>query len=118
MPVRRWRGRGANRHGKTAATDRRARRRADVLRAFHRTLGLDLPGHRIEIALPTIREDLANVFNTLQNFEGGIVSAVVSPMRNDGDEPMLYLRVTGKSGRPAEKALRDAGLIVLVPEHP
>ena len=91
--------------------------RQNMLRAFHRVLGLDQEGTRVEIALPDLRRDLADAFAALRGFEGMLLSAIVSPMRRDGDEPTLYLRVGGAHGREVEVLLRRAGLIVLVPEH-
>ena len=91
--------------------------RHDMLRAFHRILGLDKEGARVEIALPEAKRDLADAFAALRSFEGSVLSAIVSPMRRDGEEPTLYLRVSGGSGRGIEDVLRKAGLIVLVPEH-
>ncbi len=91
--------------------------RHNMLRAFHRVLGLDQEGARVEIALPDIRRDLADAFAALKDHEASLLSAVVSPMRRDGDEPTLYLRVAGKECREVEELLSRAGLIVLVPEH-
>lgn len=91
--------------------------RGDVLRAFHGLLGLDQPGARVEIALPNLRQDLADAFKALQSYDGDIVGAVVGRMRRDGDEPSLYLKVTDPDGHEVEEHLRRAGLIVLVPEH-
>ncbi len=91
--------------------------RQDALRAFQQLLGLGQEGRRVEIALPQLRDDLCDAFKALQLFDGDILSAVVSSMRRDGDEPTLYLRVAGSDTRSVEKALRNAGLIVLVPEH-
>ena len=91
--------------------------RHDVLKAFQAILGVDEPGSRIEIALPTPPEDLALAFGALKSTPHPIISAVVSRMRRDGGEPALYLRVRGKDPRPVEKLLRDAALIVLKPEH-
>ncbi len=91
--------------------------RQDLLRAFHKILGLDVKGRRVEIALPQIREDLCDAFKAIRSYEGDIVSVIVSSMRRDGDEPTLYLRVAGSDPRSIEQALRTAGLIVLVPEH-
>ena len=91
--------------------------RGDVLRAFHGLLGLDQPGARVEIALPNLRQDLADAFNALKSYDGKIVGAVVGRMRRDGDEPSLYLKVSDTDGRRVEEHLRRAGMIVLVPEH-
>jgi len=89
----------------------------DLLRAFHHILGLDREGSRIEIALPNLRIDPADAFKALTAYDGEILSAIVSSMRRDGDEPTLYVRVAEQSGRAVEETLRRAGLIVLVPEH-
>ncbi len=91
--------------------------RRDLLRAFMRILGLDRDGRCIEIALPNQPEDLHYVFKTLESLQTDVISAVVSPMRSDGDEPTLYLRVGGVSEQKTEKALRNAGIIVLAPEQ-
>ncbi len=89
----------------------------DLLHAFHHILGLDRDGSRIEVALPNLRIDLGDAFRALKTYDGEILSAVVSSMRQDGDEPTLYVRVAERTGRAVEETLRRAGLIVLVPEH-
>ncbi|MFQ5413417.1 MAG: CBS domain-containing protein [Phycisphaerae bacterium] len=92
--------------------------RHDMLRAFYTVLGLDVPGKRIEVALPDLKTDLAAAFTALRDCDNDIISAVVSRMRRDGGEPALYLRVAGQDPRPVERHLRDAAVIVLQPEHP
>ena len=91
--------------------------RQDVLSAFHDILGLNRKSHRVEIALPNLRDDLRDAFKALHSLDGEVISVVVSSMRKDGDEPTLYLRIAGSKGRLAERALRNAGLIVLEPEY-
>ncbi|MCO6438272.1 MAG: CBS domain-containing protein, partial [Phycisphaerae bacterium] len=92
--------------------------RYDVVGAFHQLTGLGVEGERIEVALPSLGEDLAYAFQALRSFDNDIVSAIVAPMRRDGAEPTLYLRLRGNKASQAEARLRDAGLVVLVPEHP
>ncbi len=91
---------------------------SDVLRAFHEVLGLTEDGHRIEVALPEGRVDLANIFQALQ--EGGheVISAVVSRTRCDGGEPSLYLRVPLDQRKSIEQCLRKSLAILLAPEQP
>lgn len=91
--------------------------RYDVVGAFHQLTGLSIEGERIEVALPSLGEDLAYAFQALRSFENDIVSVIVSQMRRDGAEPTLYLRLRGHRAAQAEARLRDAGLVVLVPEH-
>lgn len=91
--------------------------RTDVLRAFHQVLGLDVPGHRVEIALPDGCADIARAFSALTPVGDAVVSGVVSRMRRDGGEPSLYLRIGGSDLRNTERLLRAATLIVLEPEH-
>lgn len=92
--------------------------RSDLLRAFSSLLGLDRPGRRVEVALPNGYADLAAAFQALSTCEREVLSAVVCGMRRDGAEPSLYLRVDEKMAQDAERRLRQAALIVLVPEHP
>ncbi len=89
----------------------------DVLRAFHRLLGLDRAGARIEVALPN-KDDLAFAFDALRPFERDLHSAVLCAMRQDGTEPTLYLRVTSDVERKVEQALRSRGLVLLASEQP
>lgn len=91
--------------------------RRDVLQAFRKVLGLDRSGRRVEIALPNLCEDLSQAFAALKSCQCEITSAVVSSMRHDGDEPTLYLRVAGNQVRLLERLMRNAGLIVLAPDH-
>ncbi len=91
--------------------------RRDVLEAFRKVLGLDRDGSRLEIALPNLCDDLSQAFSALKACQCDVTSAVVSSMRADGDEPMLYLRVVAGRAGAVERTMRAAGLIVLVPEH-
>ena len=91
--------------------------RSDILRAFHDTLGLDVEGECLEIALPNGRADLAHAFQALTRCECDVTSAVVSRMRRDGGEPSLYLRVAAGGSREVERSLREAALILLDQER-
>ncbi len=90
--------------------------RFDMLRAFRFVMGLDMAGSRVEVALPDIRADLRHAFEALESYDGRILSAIVSQIRRDGDEPTLYLRVSDQTSGNIERQLRDAGLVVLLPE--
>ena len=85
----------------------------DVLRAFSEVLGLDQPGHALEIALPEGYADLSRTFQALEDVGGSVISAVVSRLRRDGGEPSLYLRVAPGEAARIERTLRNATLIVL-----
>jgi len=91
--------------------------RSDLLRAFYLVLGLDVPGKRVEIALPNSMADLVHAFKALETNEHALISAVVSRMRRDGSEPSLYLRIAEDYAKKIEKQLTDATMIVLEPEH-
>lgn len=90
----------------------------DLLRALRNLLGLDIPGRRLEVALPHGCDDLARVFKTLS--EGGypILSAVASHLRADGREPSLYIRVPQDAPRGLERSLERATAILLHAEPP
>lgn len=92
--------------------------RSDLLRAFYQVLGLDVPGQRMEVALPNGCEDLARAFTSLISDSDVLISVVMSRMRRDGGEPSLYLRVVSDQAKKIEKQLREATLIVLELEHP
>ena len=92
--------------------------RSDLLRAFYQVLGLDVPGQRIEVALPNGCEDLAQAFTSLISENDVLISVVMSRMRRDGGEPSLYLRVVNDQAIKIEKKLREATMIVLELEHP
>lgn len=89
----------------------------DVLRAFSELLGLDVEGHRIEVALPDGYADVARAFDSIKNCDGQIISSMVSRVRRDGGEPALYLRVAVGQGPSIERRLRAAALVLLKPEH-
>jgi acetoin utilization protein AcuB len=91
--------------------------RHDVLQAMSTILGLDRPGRRIEVALPDRNSDLATAFTALNRVDVELISAVAARVRDDGDEPALYLRVTGTHQARMESELKRAGLILLVPEN-
>lgn len=91
--------------------------RRDLLQAFHDVLGLGAPGVRIEVALPNGPVDLAHAFEALKDCGDALISAIVSQLRKDGSEPSLYLRVQSAHARDVERRLRDATLILLLPEQ-
>ena len=91
--------------------------RHDVLEAMNRLLGLDQSGTRIEVALPDPKTDLAAAFDALGRCDAELISAIASRVRDDGEEPALYLRIAGSNRRAVESELRQAGLILLVPEN-
>lgn len=64
-----------------------------------------------------MKESVVPAFAALHSLDGDVISAVVSSMKKDGDEPTLSLRIAGSKARLAERALRNAGLIVLEPEY-
>jgi CBS domain-containing protein len=90
--------------------------REDLLRAFSVALALDSEGGVVEIALDGI-EDLITVLEVLHKSGIEISSAVAGRVRDDGDEPVLGVRLIARNVRPLEKALAEAGLILLVPEE-
>ncbi len=91
--------------------------RHDVLGAMNRLLGLDQSGTRIEVALPDPKTDLAAAFDALGRCDAELISAIASRVRDDGEEPALYLRIAGSNRRAVESELRQAGLILLVPDN-
>ncbi len=91
--------------------------RHDVLQAMFKLLGLDRPGRRIEVALPDRKMDLVTAFEALSRSDVELISAIAARVRDDGEEPALYLRVTGTNQVKMEAELTRAGLILLVPEN-
>lgn len=89
----------------------------DILRAFCHVLGLDQPGRCVEVALPDRGGDIVRAFAALEESAAQVISAIVASTRRDGDEPSLYLRVSGTEASAVERHLHHAGMIVLVPEH-
>jgi hypothetical protein len=91
--------------------------RGDLLCATYRLLGLHHAGSCIELALIDPIDDAIAALATLR--ENGIepLSAVVGCVRDDGDEPALYIRVPQRTVRMAERALFQVGLVLLVPEN-
>jgi len=47
----------------------------------------------------------------------GPLSAVIGSVRDDGDEPALYVRVPRRRAGDAGRTLARAGLVLLVPEN-
>ncbi|MBI4717968.1 MAG: CBS domain-containing protein [Planctomycetes bacterium] len=90
--------------------------RSDVLRAFHKVLGMDVPGRRLEVALPNGSDDLARAFGSLAPADGAVLSAVVARTRRDGAEPVLYLRVADGAAQDVQRRLHHAAVILLKPE--
>jgi acetoin utilization protein AcuB len=89
----------------------------DALRAFTDVLGLDVAGHRVEVALPEGFADVARAFDVIRGCDGHVLSVVVSRTRRDGGEPTLYIRVEEGQSRTVEELLKKATMILLEPEH-
>ncbi|HVP11060.1 MAG TPA: CBS domain-containing protein [Phycisphaerae bacterium] len=90
--------------------------REDLLRACSVALALDNDGGAVEVALDGI-EDLVTAFEVLHKKGIEIRSAVAGRIRDDGDDPVLFVRLSAHNAQPVEKALAEAGLILLVPEE-
>ncbi|MCO6436589.1 MAG: CBS domain-containing protein [Phycisphaerae bacterium] len=91
--------------------------RADLLLVMSRLLGLDREGSCVEVALLEHNDDLAIAFNALREVGAKVISAIGACVRDDGDEPALYLRVDDSTPKRVEEALARAGLILLEPEN-
>ncbi len=90
--------------------------RRDFLEVMYRLLALDREGCCIELGLQDYKDDVATAMNVLREQDTELLSAVASCVRDDGDEPALYLRVSRHNSRRVEAALSRAGLILLEPE--
>jgi signal-transduction protein with cAMP-binding, CBS, and nucleotidyltransferase domain len=90
--------------------------RQDLLSLMCRMLALDHEGSSVELALHEEKTDLVAAFEVLNSLKTEVLSAVASLVRDDGDEPALYLRIAQRNPRPVESALARAGLILLEPE--
>ena len=90
--------------------------RTDCLRAFSQALALDTEGSSVEVAV-NHPADLVTAVNALHQHGADILAAVVGRVRDDGEGPVLFVRLGNRDPRPAERALAEAGLILLVPEE-
>jgi acetoin utilization protein AcuB len=90
--------------------------RADFLRALSKAFALDADGSTVEVSLRN-PADLFAAFEVLHRHGAEIVSAVAGRMRDDGDEPVLCVRLGTRHPRAVEKALAEAALTLLVPEE-
>lgn len=90
--------------------------RNDLLQAFSVALALDSEGGVVEVALDGV-EDLITALEVLHKSGIEISSAVAGRVRDDGDDPVLGVRLIARNVRPLEKALAEARLILLVPEE-
>ena len=91
--------------------------RGDLLNVMCRLLGLDRPGACFDVALLECDADLSFAFSEIQETRIQLISAIAACMRDDGDEPVLYLRADRRDRKAVETALSRAGLILLVPEN-
>jgi acetoin utilization protein AcuB len=91
--------------------------RHDLLLVMHRLLGLNREGSCIELALEDTVEDVAAAVEVVRKRGVRLLSAIASCVRDDGDQPALYLRVDATDPRSLESALKREGLILLVPEN-
>ncbi len=89
--------------------------REDSLRIFCVALALDSEGV-VEVALDGV-EDLITALEVLHKSGIEISSAVAGRVRDDGDDPVLGVRLIARNVRPLREALAEAGLILLVPEE-
>ena len=80
------------------------------------------------MALPDPKTDLAAAFDALGRCDMELISAVASRVRDDGEEPALYLRIAGNNrravtgdlhglARSAKDFLDDIGDGLFVPAH-
>jgi acetoin utilization protein AcuB len=90
--------------------------RSDILRAFRDLLGLDHPGRRIEVALPEGMRSVVELVGGLTD-EDQITAVIAARLRDDGDEPILYLRTRSMAPGQVERRLRARGAILLAPER-
>jgi len=90
--------------------------RGDFLRALSQALALDQEGSTVEVSL-TDPSDLTTAMAVLREHGTEIKSAVAARVRDDGTEPVLVVRLGSRHQKPLEKALAEAGLILLVPEE-
>lgn len=89
--------------------------RHDILKAFNELLGLDRGGSRIEIAIPNGAADIAAAMQAIDK-EVELFSVVAARLRQDGSEPILYIRAGLNNPLQLEKQLRASGAILLAPE--
>lgn len=73
-------------------------------------------GHRVEVSLGNGKDDLAIAFEVLRRSPAELVCASVACSRDDGDDPVLALRLANGEGKLLERELSRAGLVLLVPE--
>lgn len=85
--------------------------RGDLLRAFHRLLGLDRPGMALAVAIPDRANDMARAFHALGILK--ILGALMIPGGPSRQEPVLYLRLPVEEGQVASERLSHSGLLVL-----
>ena len=90
-------------------------RREDLLRSMARMLGLDQPGSSVQAALVDPQTDVPNVFAAICRSKADVVSAFLGYARDDGDEPVLHVRVANADRRRTERMVAELGLILLAP---
>lgn len=89
--------------------------RTDLLRTLSNALALNHDGRVVEISLDD-PADLLTAFEVLHRQKAEIKSAVAGAIRDDGHGAVLAVRIGTRHVRPVERALAQAGLILLVPE--
>ena len=88
----------------------------DILRALNELLGLDRAGTRISVGLPNGAADFAAALWALHEVGISLLSAVAVDLHEETPRRMLYVRVASLDPTPAERALREAGLIPVSPK--
>lgn len=90
--------------------------RPSFMGMISRLLGGAHTGQRVEVALGNGKEDLAIAFEVLRRSPAELLCASVACSRDDGDEPVLALRLSDGGAKLLERDLARAGLVLLVPE--
>jgi len=84
----------------------------DILDAFIESMGVRGPGHRIELALPTMGGGLFEVLKLLKDFDADIVS-LATTFHDSPERKVLILRIETKNYKVLKTALRKSGYDIL-----
>ena len=90
--------------------------RNEVLLELAVMLGIDSPGAFVEAEAPDQLSDFVLALDALSQDGTDVLNIVYGRLRDDGDQPVLRLRVARTARRRVERALHQKGLMLLLPE--
>ena len=86
--------------------------KTDILKAFMEAMGVNEISHRIEVVVNDKPGALAEVVNTIKEFNSNLISVMTTPYSEKGKR-IVYIRIATLNVNPIKEALRKKGITIL-----